>query len=121
MCHYGYLCPTKDLYITEDVTSYGPENTTLYPSLVSGEYIFYVHDFSNGYSETSTAMAGSGAKVTVFRGGEPVKTYEITPGKSGTVWNVFRMTIEGSGEPEFQTINTYTADQIYSPDYSGDM
>ena len=95
----------------DDTTSYGPEVTTIH-MLRPGEYYFFVHDYSNRSSETSTEMAHSGATVKVYRGssGTPINTFNVDPSSRGTYWNVFKLTIGSGGTIEDITIdpiNTY--------------
>lgn len=99
----------------DDVTSFGPEVTTVHV-LTPGEYYFYIHDFTNGYSETSTQMALSGAKVTVYRGSSntPIAEFQIDPTSCGTHWNVFRLTIAEDKSVDIQEINTYSKTAVYS-------
>lgn len=72
----------------DDVTSYGPETTTIYYKNGSGIYSFYVHDYSDRGSTTSTIMANSDATVKVYQGSALVKTFKVPAGQ-GTVWHVF--------------------------------
>lgn len=95
----------------DDTTSYGPEVTTIH-MLRPGEYYFFVHDYSNRSSETSTEMAHSGATVKVYRGssGTPINIFNVDPSSRGTYWNVFKLTIGSGGTIEDITIdpiNTY--------------
>ncbi len=69
------------------------ETTTIKKEL-SGTYVFYIHDYSSRDSTSSSAMAESGAKVTVYFGGEDGAKYEFhVPHEPGTLWEVF--TLEG--------------------------
>lgn len=102
----------------DDTTSYGPEVTTIH-MLRPGEYYFFVHDYSNGSSETSTEMAHSAATVKVYKGssGTPISTFNVEPSSSGTYWNVFKLTIGSGGTIEDITIdpiNTYGAVETLS-------
>ena len=47
------------------------------------KYSYYVHDFTNGYSSSSTAMAASGAKVQVYAGNVCYFTFNV-PNEGGT-------------------------------------
>ena len=102
----------------DDTTSYGPEVTTIH-ILTPGEYYFFVHDYSNGPSATSTEMAHSGATVKVYRGSSatPINTFNVDPSSSGTYWNVFKLTIGSGGTIEditIDSINTYDAVETLS-------
>ena len=60
----------------DDTTSYGPETTTI----LLGEdnisaFKYYVHDF--GGSSGSNRMSFSGARVTVYYGGEGPECYSL--------------------------------------------
>ncbi len=73
----------------DDTNSYGPETTTIdLASGVDGIYRFSVHDYSNGGSSSSTAMANSGAWVEVYMGGVLKYTFYV-PNQAGTLWTVF--------------------------------
>lgn len=74
----------------DDVTSYGPETTTLL-SQIDGVYRFSVHDFSNRMSTASTALSNSNASVRVYRGSSLVAVFNVPPGQAGTLWAVFEM------------------------------
>lgn len=50
----------------DDTTSYGPETSTVYQVAENGVYSFYVHDYTNKDSDSSTAMSNSGAQVKLF-------------------------------------------------------
>jgi len=73
----------------DDVTSFGPETITVTRQL-NGVYRYSVYDYTNGGSSTSTALAASGATVTVYLRGQIVATYAV-PSGAGTVWTVFEM------------------------------
>lgn len=74
---------------TDDTYSYGPETVTIYQQ-TSGVYRYYIHDFSNGGSTTSSAMGASGAQVKVYRGSSLIATFNV-PNQGGTVWAVFEL------------------------------
>ena len=73
-CYYnGELLVALDV---DDVSSYGPETTTIYTP-VNGIYEFFVHDYSNGGNGTSLALVNSQAKVEVYVGNALVDTYRV--------------------------------------------
>ncbi|MBQ8427908.1 MAG: carboxypeptidase regulatory-like domain-containing protein [Clostridia bacterium] len=78
----------------DDTTSYGPETTTIYDINETGVYSFYVHDFTNKDSSSSTSMSMSGAKVQVYKGDELIATYHIPTNQGGTLWHVFDFNAE---------------------------
>lgn len=86
----GTLIANLDL---DDVDSYGPETTTVY-EVSEGKYSFYVHDYSNRNSYSSTALANSGAQVKLFSGSELVATFVIPENRGGTCWHVFDLDTE---------------------------
>ena len=69
----------------DDVTSYGPETTTIY-NPIEGIYTFYVYNFSG-----SPSMCESGASVKVYNGvtNEPQYVFNIPTDQSGRYWTVF--------------------------------
>ncbi|MCX7026417.1 MAG: hypothetical protein NT061_02755 [Spirochaetes bacterium] len=85
---------TEDVKLDlDDTSSYGPETTTIYNKR-SGEYRFYVHDFSNKYSSSgspSTALSYSGARVRVYKGSNLQATYYVPTGLGGNCWDVFKL------------------------------
>lgn len=98
----GMLVVDLDL---DDVTSYGPETTTIRQD-TAGTYKFYVHH----YSGTSTLRA-SGAKIEVFRGNvnTPTEVYTVPTGAGNEIyWLVFEMTIDADGNVEFTAVNELT-------------
>ena len=73
----------------DDTTSYGPETTTLYYPR-NGLYEFYVRDYTNYKSRSSTALSTSNATVEVYVGASSVPTYVFAvPDGAGTTWKVF--------------------------------
>ncbi len=67
------------------------ETTTIHKQL-PGKYTFYIHDYSNQFSTDNHYMAESGAKVTVFLGGNEETKYVFeVPDKIGTLWEVFTL------------------------------
>ncbi|MEI3339085.1 MAG: hypothetical protein V8R80_03250 [Eubacterium sp.] len=83
---------TEDIQIqyadldVDDISWEGPETTTIYQKS-EGMYHFYIHDFTNIGSVSSTALAGSGAVVKVFVGSRLMETYNV-PNAEGTLWYV---------------------------------
>ena len=73
----------------DDIDSYGPETTTVYIMDDDGVYHFYVHDYSNKSSSTSTAMSNSGAQVRLYSGDQLIATFNIQENRGGTLWHVF--------------------------------
>jgi M6 family metalloprotease-like protein len=73
----------------DDTTSYGPETTTVF-SQQAGVYRFSVHDYTDRWETYSTALATSGATVTVYRNEGIVATFRV-PQSPGTLWTVFEM------------------------------
>ena len=97
----------------DDTTSYGPEMTTIH-GLFPGEYLFFVHDYTNRDYPTSNDMAHSGAKVRIFRGKSksPAAEYNISTGSSGIIWNVCKIIIT-STSASISPINTYSGYSEY--------
>jgi hypothetical protein len=81
------------IYVTldlDDVSSYGPETTTILQQ-IPGVYRFLVHDYVNRFSTNSTALSGSGAVVRVYREQGLVASFPVPTGQGGTLWTVFEM------------------------------
>lgn len=84
----------------DDVSSYGPETITIH-NIKNGHYRYYVHDYTNGWNTSSTAMSYSSAKVKVFSKGE-YREFNVQTNQAGVIWNVFNIQ-DGKLEP----VNTY--------------
>ncbi|MEA4805963.1 Ig-like domain-containing protein [Acetobacterium wieringae] len=95
----------------DDITSYGPETTTIY-QLVDGKYKFYVHNYSN-----NGVLVDSGAKVEVYHGREmtPVNTFNIPTDGSNTAryWMVFEMTVADGEIASITAVNELIDDNPY--------
>jgi hypothetical protein len=79
--------------VTLAETSNRSESTTIYFQR-SGEYRFYIHDYSNrtsSASSPSTALSNSGARVRVYRGSNLLATYNVPTGYGGNCWDVFKL------------------------------
>ncbi|MNW44020.1 Endoglucanase precursor [compost metagenome] len=88
----------------DDVTSYGPETTTIRQDVV-GTYKFYVHNYSG-----ESAMTASGAKIEVIRGTDwenPI-VFTVPAGGSERYWIVFEFTIKEDGSIEYTPVNELT-------------
>ncbi|HOT44890.1 MAG TPA: carboxypeptidase regulatory-like domain-containing protein [Spirochaetota bacterium] len=72
----------------DDTSSYGPETVTI-NKLISGNYIYFVHDYSNRFNEYSEALAASGARIKVYNDAGLMRTFYVPPYKAGTIWVVF--------------------------------
>lgn len=70
----------------DDVTWEGPETSTIYTK-ETGEYRFYVHDFTNRSIMESAQMGNSFATVEVYKGARLKATYNV-PNESGNLWYV---------------------------------
>lgn len=90
----------------DDVSSYGPETTTI-RQVMPGTYTFYVHNFSR----TGT-LATSEAKIEVYKGNvsEPTEVYAV-PSETGDAlyWIVFEMTVNEDGSVVFNEVNEFTS------------
>lgn len=71
----------------DDQTSYGPEHM-LMSQTEPGTYVFAVHHYAG-----SGTITTSGAKVQVYRQGQPVQSFDVPTGPSGDEWwwHVFEM------------------------------
>jgi hypothetical protein len=92
----------------DDVSSFGPETITI-TNRRPGLYRYSVHDFTNRNSSFSSALAQSGARVRVFvgddqGGSEQIATLNV-PGQPGTLWTVFEVEVDQTGNLSFNTVN----------------
>ncbi|NOR26717.1 MAG: hypothetical protein GQ542_20470, partial [Desulforhopalus sp.] len=84
-CYYfNKTIPAASLDL-DDRNGYGPETITI-TDRVSGTYRYYVHDFTNRYSN-SLWLARSGAVVKVFYGDREPMVFTV-PNNYGNVWHV---------------------------------
>ena len=73
----------------DDLHSYGPETITIRRQQ-SGLYKYWVHDYSNSGSSSSSGLSNSGAKVKVYNGNSLPTVFHV-PNQIGTVWKVFEI------------------------------
>ncbi|MGG4129937.1 hypothetical protein ABEW19_16865 [Paenibacillus illinoisensis] len=89
----------------DDVTSYGPETTTI-RQLLPGTYTFYVHHFSG-----VSTIKSSGAKIEVFHGAvaSPSASFTVEEGSGNErYWVVFKMIVADNGTVTFESVDTFT-------------
>lgn len=103
----GSPWPTVVKLDVDDVTSYGPETTTLLQQ-ISGVYRYSVHDYTNRSSSYSNALSSSGAVVRVYGETGLIASFPVPTDQEGTLWNVFE--IEGG---TITPINNF--EYTYSP------
>lgn len=90
----------------DDAGGFGPETITI-STANAGTYTYWVQDYSNKGSTTSTALANSGAEVKVYNSSGLAKTFTV-PNTAGDKWNVF--TMDGT-TGAITTVNTITSPQ----------
>ncbi len=74
----------------DDITSYGPETTTIRDPLPTDTYQYYVFDFTNNASYYwYKDLSNSQATVKVYNGNTFIKKFTITPNQEGVLWHVF--------------------------------
>ncbi|CNI13533.1 Predicted O-linked N-acetylglucosamine transferase%2C SPINDLY family [Yersinia massiliensis] len=92
----------------DDTDSFGPETVTLNKKLNGQDYVYAVHDFSDGDNPNTPNLSASQAKVFVYVGESLVRTYYVPTGKIGNLWTVFKINKTGDIEDinEFAGMNT---------------
>jgi hypothetical protein len=75
----------------DDTDSYGPETITANKIDPNAEYTFYVHDFSNQYSNESKALSNSKACVKVFGDNKLMEVFNVPQNNAGNKWEVFKI------------------------------
>jgi hypothetical protein len=75
----------------DDMDSYGPETITVKQVSKDAEYEFFVHDYSNRSSASSTALSRSKSTVKVFAEGRLMNVFKISQNEQGNSWRVFRI------------------------------
>lgn len=93
--YYGAFTPSaannEARLDVDDVSSFGPETTT-FTANDNRNYVFYIHDFSNGGNTASRALSRSGAKVEVYAGNQHLRTFYVPANDmAGIYWEVFRV------------------------------
>lgn len=73
------------------MTGYGPETITVREIDGSGNYEYFVQDYTNTASAKSNALMHSNAIVKVFGEGRVLKQYNVPDTQKGTVWKVFEI------------------------------
>ena len=97
----------------DDVSSYGPETITVYQE-VTGEYQYYVHDFSSYSGSSSMVLASSGAQVNVYDSTGLAATFNV-PNSAGTAWYVFKRS--GGVITPINTVSDYSVSDISGSDF----
>lgn len=72
----------------DDMDGHGPETITLDNPSGDGEYIYFIHDFTNRASRAQGQMGPSHARIMVFQNDALAKTFNIH-GSAGKYWTVF--------------------------------
>jgi plastocyanin len=73
---------------TDSTRGFGPETITI-SGASTGEYRYYVHDFSDRLEDSTDGLAVSGAMVhVIFGDGQNAVTFDV-PAENGSVWHVF--------------------------------
>ena len=75
----------------DDRDGYGPETITLGEAKTSGNYSYYVTDYTNKRNQNSSKLSRSKAVVRVFGNNRLLKTIRIPRRAKGTRWNVFEI------------------------------
>ncbi|NBF01688.1 tetratricopeptide repeat protein [Pseudomonas sp. Fl5BN2] len=79
----------------ESSDSHGPETVTIDEPLPGDNYVFAVHDFTNGNNPDSLRLGRSQARVDVYRGPTLMRSYQVPQNRQGNLWAVFRLTADG--------------------------
>jgi len=84
------LIAGRDFLDRDDTDKYGPETVTIYKP-ASGEYHFFVHDYSNRADRSSRTLSFSDAVVQVYADETLKATFRIPEDQYGNLWDVFRI------------------------------
>lgn len=85
----------------DDMDGYGPETITIKDVDDLATYEFFVHDYTNRSSTTSTGLSRSKATVKVYGEGRLLYVFQIPQGRPGNRWSVFKVS-----EGQFIETNT---------------
>ncbi len=80
----------KNFLDRDDTSSYGPETITIYKP-ATGVYTYAVHNYSGRNRTGSLDLSMSGAHVDVYAGGRLHGSFNVPQGRSGNVWQVFKI------------------------------
>ena len=94
--YYANMQESSAMLDVDDVSSYGPETTTITDFSVIQELTFSVYDYTNGGNSSNTQLGSSGAVVQVYQGDRLVATYNVPGSGVGDTWHVFRMKSDGT-------------------------
>jgi hypothetical protein len=97
----------------DNTVAFGPETVTI-PVHAAGVYRYSVHDFSGKAQTSSFALSLSGAQVRVYNGSTLVNTFNVPPGRGGTLWTVFEMDGDSLAITPVNRM-TYKADETTIP------
>ncbi len=86
--HYEGYSQVANLDV-DDTTGYGPETSTVYRMDPNCTYSFWVHNYSDRFSNNSNDMSYSGAQVKLYSGEVLLATFNILEHREGTLWRVF--------------------------------
>ncbi len=80
----------KNFLDIDNTKGYGPETMTIYKP-ARGVYYYAVHNYSDRGRSANTALSYSGAVVQVYNNSRLIASFRPKKGKTGTVWNVFKI------------------------------
>ena len=75
----------------DDMNGYGPETVTVLKLDRDAHYTYYVHDYSNRASRTSSKLSESRAHVRVYTRDGLLHTFTAPRSSKGNVWKVFEI------------------------------
>ncbi len=106
----------------DDVTSYGPETTTIYTPVSDGIYLFKVHDYTNRDNFASRALSNSGATVSLFIGDDPwldsdgnPYVFHVPENTIGCNWAVFYLEAASNTVRVLNTLDQHRLAYNYYP------
>jgi len=100
---------------TDDTTSYGPEVTTVMPSVANGKYCFGVHRYAGegAINQTSTDEFGNAKVATVTVTGDGVaQSFTAPSGTATDYWRLYTVEFENGTVKSgtFKSVNDYVSD-----------
>ncbi|MBT5530051.1 MAG: hypothetical protein HOI47_31615 [Candidatus Scalindua sp.] len=75
----------------DDTNGFGPETITVTSMDVTGDYDYYIHDYSNNSSNNSNELSKSRAEVKVYGQGRLLYHFQVPQNKKGHTWQVFKI------------------------------
>lgn len=96
----------------DDTSSYGPETITIKEPDKNEVYKYFVFNYSDKDSPTSSRLSNSEAQVKVYLDNEFKTSFKISPGQEGISWYVFNI-VNGNEIVPINLISSMNSNDYY--------